>query len=159
MTTKRKSFYQTVIGAISFSVVTIGLQAASHELHRNTTATVATLNDRDYKFVVSQTPVNPNDHMNSLGIHSDGYYYNCSVLRQGLLVSSFVVRRQTGFHAREVTITPHQFQRERRVMAQIDIVPDSGNAVVADCIISPPASDDRYGAGIFDWRAFDISGM
>lgn len=159
MPQNKKLFFRTVIGALSFGVVTIGLQAASHELYRAATRTVAKLNDRNYTFTVAETPVHPNDHLNSLGIHSDGYYYTCTVSRDGQQLSSFDIRREYGFHAEQVSITPLTLLTRQRLMVEVEITPDSGNSSVADCIILPPAPDERYGSGIINWRAFDMAGI
>ncbi|MDR3707829.1 MAG: hypothetical protein P4L33_05995 [Capsulimonadaceae bacterium] len=159
MLPQRKLFVRTVAGLLVFGVVTIGLRAASHEINRASTTTVATLSQADYTFTVKETPLNPNDHINSLGIHSDGYYYQCEISKGKEIVSTYVIRRWKGFHGQQVSIMPLQLKTHRRLMAEIEIVPDSGPTIVADCIISPPAPDDQFGGGIVNWRGFEMEGV
>ncbi|HEY3329674.1 MAG TPA: hypothetical protein VGK19_06620 [Capsulimonadaceae bacterium] len=159
MSQHRKLFLRTVIGLVLFGLVTMGLQAASHVITKATTRTVATLALNGYSVDVGETAVNPNDRMNSRGIHEDGYYYTCTLKRAGTLASTYIVRRGRGFRAEQVSINPMQLLKNQRLMVEVEFRPTSGNTIVADCVITPPAPEDKFGAGIVDWRALEMSGM
>ena len=156
---ERKIFLRTVSGLILFGVVTIGIQAASHEYNRARTATVAQLDIKGYRVMVGETAQNPNDHMDSRGIHDDGYVYTCTLFKNGVAVSSYIVHREKGFHAEQVSIDPLALRNNSRVMVEIELRPASAASVVTDCMIEPPATDDKFGTGVIDWRTLDMDSM
>ena len=159
MFTQRKFFIRTVTGLILFGLVTIGLRAASHVVTKAATKTVAEYKNRNYRLVIGETAANPDDHMNSMGVHAEGYIYSCTLYRFKVPVSTYTVRREKGFRATEVNIEPLKILHNPRVMLDVEFRNNSETSVVADCMITPPALDDKYGSGIVQWRTLENTGV
>jgi hypothetical protein len=158
MKQQKKFFYRVVAGLLLSGFVCWGVQAASYELTRKSARIVASQNIKNYTITVSESAVNPGDHINSLGVHSDGYYYTCAINKGGTTLSTMVIRKWKGYRASNIEILPIKLLRQGKVMAEIQFSCSSVETTMCDCIITQPAPDDVYDAGIINWRAIEISG-
>jgi hypothetical protein len=158
MKQQRKVFMRLVCGLMLFGIVCWGVQAASHVLTRASSRVVASQEYRGYTFTINETPVNPNDHMSSMGVHSDGYYYTCIVSRAGSILSTMNAREWKGFRATRASIEPLRLYRTNKIMLEMQICSDTGPQTDVDCMIAPPPSDEHFSAGQIQWQSAEIDG-
>lgn len=112
-----------------------------------------------YEYTVREAPLRPDEPIRNDGTFASGYYYTCSVLRDGFPISSYTVSPRLGYKADSVKVVPLVQVRRKAMMTCFDfegVKPD-----YYEVICRYVAPDQTNLTGEFRWQvaASDGSGL